>query len=95
MVMVMRPKSKASLPSYDRLDVQPQQEQEDTRRAHARGKGSRFLASMLLRRVVAAIVVLASVLFILIWNHLFAIDVGSVLLESQGGSSIEETFTVR
>lgn len=97
MVMVLRPKSKASLPShhsYTRVDVEPQQEH-DARRAHSHDKSSRSFLTWVLKRLSMAIAVLAPVVFLLIWNHLFAIDVGSVLAESRGGSSIEKTFTVR
>lgn len=94
--MVLRPKSKASLPShrsYTRVDVEPQQEHQ-TGRARAHDKGSRFLGS-LLKRVLVVVAVLAPVVFLLIWKHLFAIDVSSILVESRSGSSIEKTFTVR
>lgn len=100
MVMVKRPKSKATLPSHHSyarvVDVEPQQEL-DMRLAHSHdkrsGSSSRFLA-WVLWRALAAVVVLIPV-FLFIWNHLFAVDVGSVLVESRGGSSIEKTFTVR
>eukprot|EP00903_Cladosiphon_okamuranus_P009563 g9105.t1 len=103
MVMVMRP-SRASLPSYTRVDVEPQEER-GTRGAYSHDKSrsgrgctsiiSRLLLSSVLRKALAAVAVLAPVVFLLIWNHLFTIDVGSVLAESRGGSSIERTFTVR
>ena len=100
MVMVMRP-SRASLPSYTRVDVEPREEP-DTRRAYARDRSiscstsiSGFLRSSLLKRALVAVAVLAPLVFLLIWNHLFTVDVGSVLVESHVGESIEKAFTVR
>lgn len=98
MVMVMRP-SRASLTSYTRVDVEPQEEH-GTRRAYSHDRSSsssisKFFLSSVLRRALVAVAVLAPVVFLLIWNRLFAIDVGSVLAESRGVSSTEKTFTVR
>lgn len=99
MVMVMRP-SRASLPShqsYTLVDVEPKEEH-GTILAYSYEKTScssrSFLASVL-KKAVAAASVLALVVFVLVWNRLFAVDVGSVLVESRDSSSIEKTFTVR
>ena len=42
--------------------------------------------------VVAAV---AGVIFLAIWNHLFAVDVGSVTVENRSVRSPQSTFTVR
>jgi len=95
MVMVLRPKSKASLPSqhhYTRVNVEPRHEH-DARRAQPLDMRSKLLGWM--RRAFLVLALLALPVFLLIWYHLFAIDVESVLAESRGGSSVEKTFTVR
>ncbi|CBJ31755.1 Glycosyltransferase, family GT64 [Ectocarpus siliculosus] len=102
MGMVLRSKSNTSLPThqYTRVSVEPQHA---TRQAQLPPSG-RFLSSSssssvlgsLLKRAVLVVGVVAPVVFILIWRHLFSIDAGAVLAENGGsGSSIENTFTVR
>lgn len=100
MVMVLRPKCKASLPShhYTRVTVEPK-EVDGVKGAQQYVSGrllnSTFLLP-LLRRALLIVGVFAPVVFLFVWNHLFAIDIGPVLADSgDGGSSIEKTFTVR
>lgn len=40
-------------------------------------------------------VLVAVVMFLFIWNHLFAINAGTMTLEADGGSTHQKTFTVR
>lgn len=100
MVMVLRPKSKASLPThqYTRVTVEPKLAYGE-RGAQPLGSGwllsSTFLVP-LLQKALLVVGVFGPVVFLLVWNHLFAIDIGSVLAESGGGGlSVENTFTVR
>lgn len=53
----------------------------------------RFLP--LLGKLVVGLALAAPVIFLLTWNHLFAIDVGAVTVESDDGSPTQKTFTVR
>ncbi|CAN0198081.1 unnamed protein product [Ectocarpus sp. 4 AP-2014] len=102
MGMVLRSKSNTSLPThqYTRVSAEPQHV---TRQAQG-PPSSRVLSSSssssvlgsLLKRAVLVVGVVAPVVSILIWRHLFSIDVGATLVENGGsGSSIEKTFTVR
>lgn len=50
---------------------------------------------LLLRKAGVVLTLTAPVVFLLIWNHLFAIDVSSARTESDSGLSTQKTFTVR
>lgn len=108
--MVLRPKSKAlsSSYSYTCVAVEPCQKPAlrwaqplDTGGKSLLGQSTttaRFSLSNLWRAGVglASFALVAFLAFLLIWDYLFAIDVGSVLAGSGGGGlAIEKTFTVR
>lgn len=92
-----RAEGKASLPShhgYTPVEVQPH----DQKSRRLPGfLGNRLLQRILLlvAKVLLALALVAPVVFILTWNHLFAIDVVAASAESDGGAPPQKTFTVR
>lgn len=90
-----RAEGKPALPTqqpYTTVNVEPNLIGTKRRRPYER---QLYKLLVLLGKGAVGLILLCPVVFLLTWNHLFAIDVGSSVTETAGKLMSPKTFTVR